>query len=346
MYRDLDIPYDQEDPQWSRLKSLASSKGLRYTQSLKFGSCSFTELGFCKELDDLLPRLRKDSLKRFEFGGLGRPTHEMMEHLWKNQRCLRNLQLNFELLSPSVDDILGDDAPSLNLLQSVDELDVNFAGTVNADSANKLLSFLHLRCIWNIKITVMVVPRYPQVASFGDGFFTQHFPATLTHITLNFVVLPAPEDLQLDLYPGLVYLNLHECRNTERVLDAFRRPVLRELLYCDTDHGLDEPPARALGSMLGRFRNLEKLVLDINWCLRPWDHAKVAMGISTHRTTLKSLLLGGKGVRPGATPRLFLQIAPLCTQLRQLALQFHPASVLDDCKASLYHILELIIMIF
>lgn len=338
LYRDLDIPYDEDDPRWLRLKSLASSKGLQYAQSLKFGSCNFTKLGFCHELDGLVPKLRQDSLRRFEFGRVGQPTHETMKYLWNTQRCLRNLQLNFDLLSPSIDDILGEDAPLLKLLQSVDELDVNFAATVNADSAHKLLTSLVLGKLRNIKITVYPSDD-PREAPLGGGFFIQHFPATLTHITLNYIVLPAPECLQLDSYPGLVYLNLHDCQNTGPVLDAFRSPVLRELSYC---HGSRDPPPGELISMLGRFHSLVKLVLDVDWRIGFHNYDVLTTRILVHKRTLKSLLLWGIGLRHRETLRLFLEMVPMCTQLRQLALEFETATVLDECKVDLQHLFRVI----
>ncbi len=253
----------------------------------------------------------------------------MMKHLWHTQRYLCNLQLNFELLSPSADDILGEDSASLGLLQNVDELDVNFAATVDAGLAHELLCFLRLHTLRKVKVTV--VPPYPVQASFGDQFFTQHFPATLTHITLNFVILPAPEYLQLDLHPGLVYLNLHDCQNTGPVMEAFKRPILREFSY---HYSAFDPPPRELSSMLLRFNNLKKLAVDVAWLSGSYDYDRLTLGITMHRRTLTTLLLWVKRESRVETLRLFLQTATMCTQLRQLALQFDATNIFNYCKVN------------
>ena len=329
LYRDLELPYDQGDTNWSKLKSLANKEGIQYVKSLKFGLCDYTEFSFCKALEDLLPRLRKDSLKRFEFGGLGRPTHDMMKHLWHSQKSLRNLQLNFGLLSPSIDDILREDAPALKALDKVDELDVNFAATVDADSAHDLLCFLELRNLQKIQVTF--VPSINREVSFRDPFFAHHLPISLTHITLNFISLPRPEFLQFDLYPSLTYLELHDCLHTGPVMDAFRKPVLRQFsyLHSDTNAPLDE-----LALMLRRFNTLENLIVDIGLQAQPYDCDMLTLGIVTHCETLKSLLFYIPSQRSSDRAQILLRTATGCRRLRQLALEFDYQTIVTFCKVN------------
>ena len=62
LYRNLELPYDPEDPNWSRLKSCADNQATEYVESLKFGLCDYTGFIFCKAFKDLIPKLGKDSL--------------------------------------------------------------------------------------------------------------------------------------------------------------------------------------------------------------------------------------------------------------------------------------------
>ena len=298
-------------------------------KSLKFGSTDFTVFGFCKALEDILPRLGKDSLRRFEFGGLGRPTHAMMKHLWRNQRSLRNLQFDFEILSPSVEEILGEDVPILELLENVDELDVNFSATVNADSAHELLSVLPLQKLRKVRISVTPIKNLPSVVQYQ--FLNQHFPINLTHITLDSVSLPSPEDLQFDLFPCLTYLNLHNCRNTGPIMEAFHKPVLREFYY----HYFSlNAPMEELSFLLQRFSTLEKLALDIAW-QRSYDCDLLALGVLTHGENLRSFLLWGLGFRSKDRLLRILTTAARCRQLRQLGLEFEFHTIVKYCKAGL-----------
>ena len=82
------------------------------------------------------------------------------------------------------------------------------------------------------------MPRNDRGISVADPFFIHHFPTTLTHITLNFVSLPGPEYLQFDLYPSLIYLDLHDCQHTALVLDAFCNPVMRGFSYHYSDDSI------------------------------------------------------------------------------------------------------------
>ena len=298
-------------------------------KSLKFGFCDYTEFSFCKALEDILPKLPKDSLRRFEFGSLGRPTHNMMKHLWHNQKHLRNLRLNFELLSPSVDDILGEDGAALKSLYEVDELDVNFAATVNAESAHNLLSFLNLRTIQKIQITV--VPSDIQGVSFANGFFLHHFPTTLTHITLNSISLPRPEYLQFDLYPTLTHLDLHNCQHTGLIMDAFRKPLLQSFSYHYS--GINAPFSE-LASMLQRFGTLEKLIVDIGFQPQSYEYDMLTWGIATHYQTLKSLLFYVPNQSSKGLMDILLNIATRCKQLRHLGLEIDYQTIVNQCEVS------------
>ena len=241
----------------------------------------------------------------------------MMKYLWHNQKCRRNLQLDFQLLSPSIDDILGEDAPAIKSSHRVDELEVNFAASVDANSARKLLCFLDLNNLQKVKITL--VPRNDRGISFADSFFIHHFPTVVTHITLNFVALPGPEYLRFDLYPSLTYMDWHDCQHTGRVLDAFRKLILRKFSchYTDLSTPLDK-----LAFMLQHFSTLEKLVLETG-LLAPLQNLEMLMlGIVRHNENLKSLLPFNSG--PNSKDRLgiLLRAATRCRRLRQLALEF------------------------
>lgn len=249
-----------------------------------------------------------------------------MKHLWSNQRSLRNLQFNFEILSPSVEEILQEDIPTLELLANVDELDVNF---VNADSAHQLLSFLPLGKLRKVRITVTPVRFLPSGVEYK--FLSQHFPISLTHITLDSVSLPPPEELQFDLYPCLTYLDLHNCRNTGPIMEAFRKPLLREFYY----HLFSlDAPMEELSFLLQRFSTLEKLVLDIAW-QRSSDCDLLALGILTHGENLRSFLLWGPGFRSKDRSLRILTTAARCRRLRQLGLEFDSDTIVKYCKACL-----------
>ena len=248
-----------------------------------------------------------------------------MRHLWRNQKYLRNLQFNFALLSPSLEDVLGEEASTLRSLKYVEEIDVNLGASLLASDADLLLRFFQPRDLK--KVSMSAISRNSRDRSFGILHFNRYLPATLTHLTLDSITLPPPEHLQLDLFPGLIYLNMQCYYKCGPVLDAFRKPNLREFnFYYDVlgDDGIDE-----VVGMLARFGTLEKLTIQFPYARLRLKCQALALGILMHTQNLTSLFLRCRSLE---TSEFFEEVAIRCRKLRQLAFTFEYYHFLDFCR--------------
>lgn len=183
LYRDIYLPYDEKDKDWTKVKLLAKSRGVAdgHVRSIDIGFCDYLEQRPCKALRRLIRNLPKDTLRRFHYGPLARPEHEDLRHLWQNQGSLTNLLFDFSLMSPSISDIVSEDMKKLSSLGSVSELNINFGNeTPEPRSAKELCTIT--RAMPNLrKIILRLVNTWSKVPITS---FSIQFPSALTQISL------------------------------------------------------------------------------------------------------------------------------------------------------------------
>ena len=201
LYRDIVLPYDEKDKEWTKVELLAKSKGVAdgHVRSIDIGFCDYIDQRSCKALRHLVRNLPKDTLRRFHYGPLARPEHEDLQHLWQNQKHLTNLLFDFSLMSPSISDIVSEDMGLLSSLASVCELNLNFGNEAPEPRyANELCTITS--SMPNLgKIILRLVNTWLKTPITS---FSIHFPLTLTQLSLWYVRFNPDEPWPLDKLRG------------------------------------------------------------------------------------------------------------------------------------------------
>lgn len=337
LYRNLILPYHQEDPEWlSRsVESLARNKSLKYVRTITIGPYNFAEHGFCKAFNKFLPSLQNNSLTRFEYSSLGRLTHAQLKFLWQHQKNLRNMQFDFNLYSPTRPDILNEDAPTLRSLGLISELDIRLSSVFKEIAARRLLEILDLSRLQKLKIRASPDTSGAKRATFSDTFFTDHSLLTLTHLTLCLIDFDAQEQLQLGNYSSLTHLSVQWCKNLSIIFARYERPILKSLCFfgnCSVDPLEDD-----LVHMLHRFQGLETLALRVEQIICSATAECLRAAIGKHKDTLKYLLINKVNNRAQDSADVlmdseFFEMIQKCKHISQLGLSMDVENVVENYK--------------
>lgn len=321
------------------LLRLSHSRSLGHVRTIKIGYLKELDprtQGYCHALSRLLPKLRDNSLIRFEFDELTRPTNEQLKFLWQHQKRLHNLQLDFKTFSPTV----SDHEDPTNLLQSlrfISELDLDLESATVDSVFRPLLKILDLSHLQKLRLAGV-----PETSSgsreplkLSELLFSDYFSVTLTHLTLHFVSF-IDNNLQLDNYKSLTHLVLRWCNRSQNLFAAYSRPTLKSLSLVENIR------LAGLGDMLNRCRGLESLTICI---IRPIDDSKMLhflVGvIDRNKNTLKHLLFHHDWRKSARNTVLFqmalFDVIKECKNLSQLGISVYKTSIVDVCKVSTFH---------
>ena len=316
---------------------------------LHIGSFEYHVKHLCEMFDSLLPRLPKDSITEFRFGSQGRPSGDQLRRLWQNQKRLRNIQLDFNLLNPPPQELIHKDHDLLQALDCIEEINIDVGDAVDPTTFDEVLKTMNLRNLQKVELRLSQQSdsssrgslRQAATDSAWGRVFKTYFPAALSQLTLTHVYISDPRYLQLDGFPSLVNLELRLCLNVSPVLDCFRKPKLKRFHYCQSFS--EELWSGALWKFLGRFDTLEEFVFQYRdlWSDRPARPSLISNAIAMHSQTLRILLLSRLAKRTRShfdvgKPEEALQLAAeKCCNVQQLGLEFYGCTIDSDPAVSL-----------
>lgn len=339
LYRNIFLPYDDTDKEWSKVEALANSKGLRdgHVRSVNIGSCDFTKQSICRPLEKLISKLPHNTLRRFEFGPIARPTHWALQLLWTYQRYLTNLFFDFSLKSPSIFDIIENDLGVIFWLNQVSDLKVNFGhgppGKGGRAFLNEITSLLP-----GLRRTSLVFPPCyadsPSPVHSKTSLLSDGLPRTLTHLSLSHARFEiAPLNLPLDQFSALTDLEIHECTNVITLLINFTSPALESFSYrhaCGEQES-DGRAQTAIIEFLKRLKALKRLTIDCIFCLKANFEDQMISALSAGAASLEYLLITSRGYRDHG---FGVQAATKCHNLKQLGFSAGGEGPIQHCEVS------------
>ena len=331
------LPYDVGDKDWIRASILAKSSGLRdgHIKSIDIGFTDFVEQKFCKPLGQIFRNMPKDTLQRFIWGPLSRPTHEDLQVLWRNHNGLSNLHLDFSLSAPSMADIMAKDLVVLSSLDSISELYVNFGGDHPDPKAGNLLNVL-VEVLPTLRKMTLKFLRLASTLIEGTSVNTIdliHSNRELTHLSLWYVDFDCDSLAAKYEFPALESLELIECKRLAKCLDILVFPKLKSFVFVHDCEIAEEGTSLAILRLLGKIHALRRLIIDCTDCLD--DHeAEVGSSISAHADSLESLLITFECYGWTSEPRCFPKAVSLCKGLKQLGFSVDVEEDLSHCLVS------------
>lgn len=336
LYRNIVLPYNDEDTLWTRLKTLAGSKSIQYVRTFEIGYSSFSEFVLCKSLDEFIPKLPANALTRFRYNPFAQPTHQGMQHLWKHQTNLTNLQLDFSLMAPSMTDLIKEDAATLRSLRSVSELELyfGFGPSTGMEDISELMASMELS---KLKRVFLLAPAHWGLKNGKDTMIRTiktALPTSLTSISLNYIDLSALNDFLLDEYRSLKHLELYACANPCSVLNRFRRPSLTSLTVQLCEWQVDLENITQVHDLLLRFRSLKRLVFSCS--IEVSDQVIIdgfADSIANHCEDLQNLII--HFLPEDITGHSLAQIPMRCQQLSGLVMPAGESSLSEQCQVRL-----------
>jgi len=325
------LPYSDTDKDWIDLRYLLESRGLQHVRTLTVDSSNVNTYGFCKPLDQLLPRLPLKSLTQFRYGPLGQPTDEGLRYL---------LQLDFSLMAPSLEELIREEGPAIRSLKSLTELDLTL-GDERDTSAEK----------YSELIDMIETARLKKVSLFADinGYWNtetgkelmerilkRSLSTSLTHISLSNVCLPQSnrQHLELDNCYSLWHLEILECTNVASLLDVFRQPILKSFVV--RFRPVWDPDSEDLEAaivFLQRFGSLNRLIISSEATVASHENlVALARSIASHAKSLSSLVvnLDGNDISWNHLSKVLLH----CKNLSQLVMPAHSEDLVNQCHVS------------
>lgn len=257
-----------------------------------------------------------------------------MIHIWKTQKNIKNLQLDFTLNAPSIVEIVRHHTPIFQDFRSLTELNIDFGVEEDQSSIQSLLNIIALRTIENICLFTSVDAEPTiQERVFGSHFLSNNLPsANLKHITLGGFHLPESGNWELHKYDHLESLKLYSCCNLAPTLDSFTDPTLKYLVI-QFAANVSDVDFSSVASLVGRIRGLETLIFDNHKAFQNNPETTLSRrteliaAIASSRKTLAHLLLDGMG-HDTCGVSLWDELQ-LCTRLRHLALEL---DIKGHCK--------------
>lgn len=260
-----------------------------------------------------------------------------MVHLWRTQKNLKNLQLDFYFNAPSIIEVARHHKTIFEDFRSLIELEIDFSEEKDQSSILSLLSTNAFRTVQRICLSTGL--EYDQNQTFDGEFLAEYLPSDcLKHITLGGFDLPDSGYWDLNGYSHLKSLKLYNCHNLAPSLDSYIKPGLK-CLAVQFAEDVSDADYCSVVSLLGRITELETLIFDnhkaahrmnIETMLSRRKALIAAIGVS--RKTLAHLLLDGVGRNKNGG--LLQKEIMLCTRLRQLALELDTDTLEGQCKVS------------
>ncbi|KAL8687696.1 MAG: hypothetical protein Q9218_006203 [Villophora microphyllina] len=287
---------------------------------------------FCRPLKKLILNIPPHILTTFRYGPLGRPEHTGLQHLWRNQSRLTNLQLDFSLNDPSISELIREDASLILSMKSVSEVEVNF-GVQAMDSLDQydiLIDLLRFPKLKKVTLTAPEVGAHLLGPLLMDRFLDGILPRALTHLSLSYISLPNGNGLRLDDYVSLKQLELHECSPLDTILGWYHSPALVSLVVQSGKTQISEPSElTVLSRFLLRFGSLERLIIDADVTREEIEGLRAP--IANHAGTLKSLFVISSDVDDFSNYPL-LDIPFCCEYLSQLVVPAGNELVQEQCE--------------
>ncbi|KAG6995682.1 hypothetical protein G7Y79_00043g079660 [Physcia stellaris] len=342
LYRNIFLPFDARDPGWTRLERLADSDGVfdGHVKSVNLGSCDYTAQKFCKTLQNFIENLPDDTLRRFDFSPLARPTHEDIRRLFRSQQRLTNLKLDFSLNSPSISEIVSDHElmSDFYALESLSEVYIDFGTDGPEPQARDFVYRLTKRSSTLRKVILKALPELSKLPDASillpQSLLSSSFPSTLTHISLWYYTCETTEDLNLNQYPALTDMELIECGGVKKLLDNYLNPTLMGFVYrheC-AEQGKDRVTAKAIIEFIKRMKTPKRLTIDCEFCFSGQE-THLASTIAAHADKLEYLLLTCHNDNYGLKDEVsFTEAASRCTRLKQLGISLGFGDVMEVCR--------------
>ena len=342
LYRDLVLPYSDIDRDWIDLRYLLKSRGLQYVQSLFVDSSNINTYGFCKPLNQLLRKLPLKSLTRFRYGTLGQPTDEGLRYLLQHQDKLTNLQLDFSLMAPTLEELIREEGTAIRSLNCLTELEM-ILGDETDTSPGKYSELLDMINVTRLKKVTLYANGDWRIFGLENAIersLKSALPTSLKHLSLTNIPLPELDEqyLQLDKFPSLRHLELHECRSPAFTLDSFRQPMLTSftIQLCSLWSPGEEDLA-AVSRFLRRFGSLSRLIIG-NQPVISLDRIvdDLAVSIANHAASLRSLIIFVRCV--AISWKSFAEIPLRCKKLCQLVMPARMVDLVRQCQVSLSYL--------
>ena len=324
-------------------------------------------------LDELLQLLPPNSLYRFQYDPVHLPSWQQLVYLWKHQRRLTNLHLDFSLsphqlsstavepfiyhrtaLGPLRSDstrrppaslepdnaqydgctlqlAVQENSQLLRALTDVRELHIDLGGMEDRLDYQRILEIVLNDRLEKITYRASRIPVYKPILQ---------LPA-LRHLAFHFTMFCCPFVPNERVLPNLTHLELVECRRVERLVYMLDTSNLVSLIY---QHACSEATVeRIYGDtvsvldIIESSNGLERLVLDCPKCIIGRLRPKLEKSISTHKSSLTSLLISCFYL-PRAEMQLVLSAIHECRKLKQLSipLDSDPSNLFDDYKVGRY----------
>ena len=332
-----------KDPEWFLriIRSLARNKNLKYVRTIAIDPPFSTSHGFRTAFTEFLHNLQNNALTRFKYDNLGPLTHAHLKYLWQHQKNLRNIQIDFKLYSTREPNILDEDAPILQSLSLLSELDINLSWS-SKNTARRLLKMLNLSRLQKLMISKSLENGWPRCVTISGTFLTDHSLSTLTHLTLHLIDFDAQEPLQLGSFSSLTHLSVWLCENMS-IFASYEKPILKSLCFlgnCSEDSLEDE-----LVYMLHRFQGLETLALHIRQTIRSKTAEYLRAAIAKHSDTLKHLLIEVDEIYPRSSDSVedlmdseLFETIKMCKHISQLRLSMDVRDVVENCVVEKYKV--------
>ena len=325
LYRNVRLPYHPEDSQWARVVTLAQSQYLRLVRSIEIGHHYTGMTRLCRQLHQLFHNLPSNSLTRFNFGSHGRPEASDQVHLWKTQSTLQDLQLNFWVNSPSLQDLVRDEQATLRSLQCLTTIRMNLVTEADPDLIVRLLSLFNTANLREVEVVYMLI-RHDATPSAGVAHLVNWLPIYLTQLSLGQVTFPDQTRFHLSQFHSIRRLQLIGCSNIASVLNGAHTPTLQGfLIQCNVGHMASE--FNAYVGFIAQATNLKTLIIDNKLSNVRLD--SLATAISSHAKAMRVLMVDCHRDATRFLPSWLKKFD--CSQLRQLALR---SALLSDADSS------------
>jgi len=294
--------------------------------------------GFCRPLDQLLPKLPVKSLTQFRYGTLGQPTDEGMRYILHHQHRLSNLHLNFSLMAPPLEELIREEGTAIRSLQSLTELELNFGDETDtsAEMYSELFDMIGTARLKKMSLSANGV----WITQTGEDLMKQILKSalstSLTHISLSNFCLPQSngQHLQLDEFPSLRHLEIHGCTSVASSLASFRQPILKSFVvqFCSM-WDPDDEDLDAVIVFLQRFGSLNRLIISSEADVTEF-HTSVALtySIASHAESLSSLAIN-LDAHNGSWNYLS-RVLLRCKNLSQLVIPAQSAEMVNECQVS------------
>lgn len=347
LYRDLNLPYQETGQRWNRLQLVARSRRLHHVRTVTVGDSNFVDVIRCRpSLDAVIAGLPLNRVTRFRWNPNGRrPSLEGLRQLWRDQRYLTNLQLDFSLNAPSMADIVSEeDARTIRSLNRVTELTLILGGDFHypPERYEKMVNLLVTPKLRRLDLSANIDDPIDDDLIDDDPIeqlWTPLLSILLTSVDLSYLSLSAAAMSCLDGCLLLKHLRLNKCLYICDSLDKFTNPRLESLIVTFRTWSAFEEDLAAVFRFLLCFQSLRRLVLDAysqRQKCNESDISDLSASIGNHSANLHSLFID---ILPPDSPSApFAGLALECKELRQLAIRVEAQAPEILCNVRLTYI--------